>query len=61
MDTGKAMVVTFLSIQAQDFIEDDAFKSIPVLKFLFLSIQAQDFIEEPGTESGGTGLGLSNS
>ena len=36
----------FLSIQAQDFIEDCA-DLIAALRFrLFLSIQAQDFIED---------------
>ena len=35
----------FLSIQAQDFIEDGSPKSICMLIMSFLSIQAQDFIE----------------
>ena len=40
----------FLSIQAQDFIEEGQ-ESIPVSKHRrqFLSIQAQDFIEDPET------------
>ena len=38
----------FLSIQAQDFIEDGSPKSICMLIMSFLSIQAQDFIEETG-------------
>ena len=39
-------ILTFLSIQAQDFIEDA--ESLPegLGAFAFLSIQAQDFIEE---------------
>ena len=38
--------IEFLSIQAQDFIEEQM-QSIPTLrKEPFLSIQAQDFIEE---------------
>ena len=36
----------FLSIQAQDFIEDGSPKSICMLIMSFLSIQAQDFIED---------------
>ena len=40
--------VQFLSIQAQDFIEDGSPKSICMLIMSFLSIQAQDFIEETG-------------
>ena len=40
------MPVTFLSIQAQDFIEEGrAIRAMPGL-VIFLSIQAQDFIEE---------------
>ena len=39
---------SFLSIQAQDFIEDGSPKSICMLIMSFLSIQAQDFIEETG-------------
>ena len=37
--------VVFLSIQAQDFIEDHG-HSAPAPITAFLSIQAQDFIEE---------------
>ena len=44
----------FLSIQAQDFIEDGSPKSICMLIMSFLSIQAQDFIEETTMFSGGT-------
>ena len=40
--------VEFLSIQAQDFIEETPAK-IPMPNSKFLSIQAQDFIEEAGT------------
>ena len=36
----------FLSIQAQDFIEDKIVKLVAVERDAFLSIQAQDFIEE---------------
>ena len=36
----------FLSIQAQDFIEDHAARHWPDVNKLFLSIQAQDFIED---------------
>ena len=36
----------FLSIQAQDFIEDIARSHVTRLPIGFLSIQAQDFIEE---------------
>ena len=36
----------FLSIQAQDFIEDGNCHSFPERNHAFLSIQAQDFIEE---------------
>ena len=36
----------FLSIQAQDFIEDNGWWNIAVNCLLFLSIQAQDFIED---------------
>ena len=38
--------VKFLSIQAQDFIEDSAFNPPARKKRKFLSIQAQDFIED---------------
>ena len=36
----------FLSIQAQDFIEDGRTRDNQAFNQLFLSIQAQDFIEE---------------
>ena len=36
----------FLSIQAQDFIEDGSAQPLRVVHAGFLSIQAQDFIEE---------------
>ena len=36
----------FLSIQAQDFIEENATTTCFILRREFLSIQAQDFIEE---------------
>ena len=36
----------FLSIQAQDFIEDGSMTLITMRMNQFLSIQAQDFIEE---------------
>ena len=39
--------LTFLSIQAQDFIEDTVEQSVFSSVVAFLSIQAQDFIEEP--------------
>ena len=39
----------FLSIQAQDFIEDDDLRAGDVAEITFLSIQAQDFIEESTT------------
>ena len=38
--------LSFLSIQAQDFIEDVMAQNEPFENMLFLSIQAQDFIEE---------------
>ena len=37
---------TFLSIQAQDFIEDTVWTLLIGILRLFLSIQAQDFIED---------------
>ena len=37
---------SFLSIQAQDFIEDSKHSLDILLPTIFLSIQAQDFIEE---------------
>ena len=36
----------FLSIQAQDFIEDQGYPQQSVAMRAFLSIQAQDFIED---------------
>ena len=39
-------LVRFLSIQAQDFIEDADASRAQRLRITFLSIQAQDFIEE---------------
>ena len=36
----------FLSIQAQDFIEEDEKLHLSAQYYPFLSIQAQDFIEE---------------
>ena len=42
----------FLSIQAQDFIEDRRTGGIELRKGQFLSIQAQDFIEESQAWSG---------
>ena len=44
----RAMGETFLSIQAQDFIED-IHQTTSQIKRSFLSIQAQDFIEEQAT------------
>ena len=40
-------IAKFLSIQAQDFIEDAPFVSPSHCLARFLSIQAQDFIEDP--------------
>ncbi len=40
----------FLSIQAQDFIEENATTTCFILRREFLSIQAQDFIEENGND-----------
>ena len=45
MRPGVSLIV-FLSIQAQDFIEDDANRGRPPQSAPFLSIQAQDFIED---------------
>ena len=45
----------FLSIQAQDFIEDGLYVAVALLVQEFLSIQAQDFIEESETFAGGAG------
>ena len=42
----KAQEVTFLSIQAQDFIEDGLLLGFGIVNVKFLSIQAQDFIED---------------
>ena len=39
----------FLSIQAQDFIEDGGMNHFLSHTLTFLSIQAQDFIEDPAT------------
>ena len=39
----------FLSIQAQDFIEENRINMCAAPLDIFLSIQAQDFIEEPST------------
>ena len=41
--------LTFLSIQAQDFIEDGGMNHFLSHTLTFLSIQAQDFIEDPAT------------
>ena len=41
----------FLSIQAQDFIEESVTVGTTVMSSPFLSIQAQDFIEEDGGEN----------
>ena len=43
------MLLKFLSIQAQDFIEDSALEATVAELSKFLSIQAQDFIEDPAT------------
>ena len=40
------MRLPFLSIQAQDFIEDGEQWNLRAAESRFLSIQAQDFIEE---------------
>ena len=45
-------IMRFLSIQAQDFIEDILAIIGWTAYCLFLSIQAQDFIEEPRTRCG---------
>ena len=42
----RAMGETFLSIQAQDFIEEACSRDFPSPLPRFLSIQAQDFIED---------------
>ena len=39
-------IIPFLSIQAQDFIEDALSQAGQVKSVAFLSIQAQDFIED---------------
>ena len=44
--TGFCVADLFLSIQAQDFIEEKLIEMLAVSRFKFLSIQAQDFIEE---------------
>ena len=41
-----AVVVAFLSIQAQDFIEETILRACLMPHRRFLSIQAQDFIED---------------
>ena len=41
---------TFLSIQAQDFIEETTRMTMTARSNRFLSIQAQDFIEDSNTE-----------
>ena len=47
-----ATALQFLSIQAQDFIEDGGYTHVRrVIVPEFLSIQAQDFIEEPAASS----------
>ena len=46
IDAAKLRQVRFLSIQAQDFIEERARYPSPYPKASFLSIQAQDFIED---------------
>ena len=52
MDINEATAKAFLSIQAQDFIEDYICKSmLSIARNIFLSIQAQDFIEEDGGEN----------
>ena len=40
------IVVEFLSIQAQDFIEESDNRYDDIVSIKFLSIQAQDFIED---------------
>ena len=45
---------TFLSIQAQDFIEDLPNTDLILAHNKFLSIQAQDFIEEKRGQNVGT-------
>ena len=51
----------FLSIQAQDFIEEQPRQSDTTERFVFLSIQAQDFIEDeyPRSPAGKDGTFLS--
>ena len=46
---GVSKIREFLSIQAQDFIEDRASRGAVILLYIFLSIQAQDFIEDAVT------------
>ena len=51
------MCRVFLSIQAQDFIEENCQHAFVTASCKFLSIQAQDFIEDikPRGEGGGGG------
>ena len=49
MDTLHELPIGFLSIQAQDFIEERTDALCSLLLLTFLSIQAQDFIEEAET------------
>ena len=59
MRTGRQVGVpseleVFLSIQAQDFIEETSLPDLPIdRRMTFLSIQAQDFIEEERIVNGG--------
>ena len=46
MFSGGTVSRIFLSIQAQDFIEETTMFSGGTVSRIFLSIQAQDFIEE---------------
>ena len=46
------VLLVFLSIQAQDFIEEDGERSDNASPTEFLSIQAQDFIEDVGKRTG---------
>ena len=43
------LIMSFLSIQAQDFIEETGLAVTRAITRSFLSIQAQDFIEENAT------------
>ena len=42
----QSQILAFLSIQAQDFIEDEKHTAVQTVVDQFLSIQAQDFIED---------------